>query len=348
MHLIDAKILVVEDSQTIRKMMEFKLSSKGYHVETAEDGLQALEKLKNTSYDLILSDILMPNLDGYQLLQSIKDNPVLKHIPVIMLSSYEEIDSVVKCIEMGAEDYLFKHPFNPTLLFARVHALLEKKYLRDQEITYRKELEKEKKRSDDLLYGILPPNIVKELKENNYVQPKRYENVAVMFSDIVGFTKYCDKVEPELVLGDLQQLVEAFEELATYYGLQKIKTIGDSFMATAGLLEPIDNPVLHCVECGLEMVSSIQNLDWHARVGIHVGPVVAGVIGRRQNLFDIWGDTVNTASRVESNGVNSAVNVSIEAWNQVKDHCNGESLGNINVKGKGEIEIYKITGLLNS
>ena len=118
------------------------------------------------------------------------------------------------------------------------------------------------------------------------------------------------------VIPSLQRLVEAYEDLVLRFNLEKIKTIGDAFMATAGLLKPLENPVLSCVECGLKMIEVAQDLPakWNVRVGIHAGPVMAGVLGQRQYLFDLWGDTVNTAARIESNGVAGAVNLSREAW----------------------------------
>ena len=118
-------------------------------------------------------------------------------------------------------------------------------------------------------------------------------------------------------------------------------------MATAGLLKPVENPVLNSVRCALEMVAVPRGLplEWQVRVGIHVGPAMAGVVGHRQYLYDLWGDTVNTAQRVESHGMEGSVNLSGEAWIRVADYCHGESLGQIPLKGKGEMELFRVTGL---
>ncbi|MBN1887518.1 MAG: response regulator [Thermoflexales bacterium] len=205
-------------------------------------------------------------------------------------------------------------------------------------------LDAEQKHSDSLLRVILPDMVVEELKTTDRVKPRRYEHVAVLFCDIVGFTAYCDQHEPEDVLFYLQTLVEAFEDLAVRHHLQKIKTNGDAFMAAAGLLESVENPVLNCVRCGLDMLVAARRLPvgWKVRVGIHVGPVIAGVVGHRRYSFDIWGDTVNTAARVEEHGRDDTVNVSATAWQDVAHTCHGESLGLIQAKGKGEIELYRI------
>lgn len=295
--------------------------------------------------DLVLLDIMMPEVDGYQVLQGLKSDPSLQHIPVIMLSALDEMDSVVRCIQLDAEDHLSK-PFDPVLLHARIGACLEKKRLRDQEALHLQQIDDGRKRADNLLHVILPDPEVDELKATSTVKPRRYENVAVLFCDIVGFTSYCDVRLPGDVIASLQSLVEAYEDLALRHGLEKIKTIGDSFMATAGLLQSVDNPVLNCVRCGLEMISAARKVPagWQVRIGIDFGPFVAGVVGRRQYLFDLWGDTVNTAARVESHGSAGTVNLSKPAWELVREQVAARSLGVIEVKGKGDMEIFALQG----
>ena len=340
------RLLVIDDNEINRDMLSRRLERQGHTVKTAASGREGLERLAAEEFDLVLLDVMMPDLNGFQVLERLKADPARRHLPVIMISALDEIESVVRCIEMGAEDYLPKN-FNPTLLRARIGACLEKKRLRDREASHLREIEEGKRRSDELLHVILPHEIVEELKANNSVKPRRYENVAVMFCDIVGFTPYCAKREPEEVVARLQELIEAFEELAVKHELQKIKTIGDSFMATAGAIRPLENPVLNAVRCGLDMVHTSRELaaHWEVRCGIHVGPVMAGIVGHRQYLFDLWGDTVNTAARVESNGVPGAVNVSGPAWNAVASRCRGESRGLISLKGLGDMEVFRIDAL---
>jgi adenylate cyclase len=341
------RILVVDDNEINRDMLSRRLVRQGYTPFAAQNGREALERLRAEPFDLVLLDILMPEMNGYQVLEEMKRDPALRHIPVIMISALDEIDSVVRCIEIGAEDYLAK-PFNPVLLRARIGASLEKKRLRDREALHLREIQEEKKRSDDLLHVILPHEIVQELKANNVVLPRRHEDVAVLFCDIVGFTPYSASRQPEEIVAALQLLFEAYEELSSKHDMYKIKTIGDSFMSTAGLLIPSRNPVRNAVSCGLEMVQAAKNLPagWDVRVGIHAGPVVAGVVGRKQYLYDLWGDTVNTAARVESYGAKAGVNVSAACWERLAGLVHGHSLGVIPVKGKGEMEIFRVDGFL--
>jgi class 3 adenylate cyclase len=342
------RILVVDDNEINRDVLRRRLQRQGYEAVPADDGRRALELLRAEDFDLVLLDILMPGINGYQVLEQMKSDSELRHIPVIMISALDEIDSVVRCIEIGAEDYLSK-PFNPVLLEARLGASLEKKRLRDREVMYRKQIEVEKKKSDELLHVILPHDIVEELKANSFVLPRRHEDVAVLFCDIVGFTPYSASLQPEEIVAALQQLFEAYEELAAAHDMYKIKTIGDSFMSTAGLITPSADPVAAAVRCGLEMVRVAKRLPagWDVRVGIHAGPVVAGVVGRKQYLYDLWGDTVNTAARVESHGAKAGVSVSAAAWDRIRDRARGASLGLIPVKGKGDMEIFRVDEILS-
>jgi adenylate cyclase len=340
---VTGKILIVDDNETNRDMLLRRLTREGYRVQSAANGREALDMAEHDDFDLVLLDVIMPEMNGYEVLSRLKASEALRHIPVIMISALDELDSVVRCIECGAEDYLPK-PFNPVLLRARIGACLEKKHLRDREVLHLRLIEEEKRRADELLHVILPHEIVEELKATNAVKPKRYENVAVC--DIVGFTPYCAGREPDEVVKHLQELVEKYEEIALRYELQKIKTIGDAFMATAGAIRPVARPALNAVRCGLDMVATARHspAGWAVRVGIHIGPVTAGVVGHRQYLFDLWGDTVNTAARVESHGRNGAVNVSAATWDLIKDVCEGASLGMIKLKGIGEMEIFEVKG----
>src|SRR6266550_1353324 len=343
-----ASLLVVDDNELNRDMLTRRLERLGYDVSSAENGIEALKLLRAGSFDLLLLDIIMPVMDGFEVLEQLKAEPRLRDIPVVVLSASDQLDHVVKCIQKGAQDYLSK-PFNPVLLQARIGSCLERKRLRDQEISYLRQIQQEKERSDELLHVILPREIAAELKDTHVVKPRRFEKVGILFCDVVGFTSYSDRHRPEEILSHLQTLVEAFEQLCVQHGLEKIKTIGDCFMATAGLLAPLENPALNCVKCGLEMATAVRSLPacWNVRVGVHVGPVIAGVVGHRKYQYDIWGDAVNTASRMQTAANQGAVCVNEETWNLIAEHCRGRPLGRIKVKGKGEQELFLVDALSN-
>ncbi len=344
--VLAGRILVADDNPDNAALLQRRLAPLGHQVVTVGDGAEALNALEDPSFDLVLLDVMMPRLDGFEVLARIKADDLTRHLPVIMITSLDELDSAARCIEMGAADYLTK-PFDPVLLQARIQSCIEAKRLRDQQAEVLLRVEQERARARELLRVILPDPIVDELERTNRVKPRRYEGVAVLFCDIVGFTRYCDRREPEDVLPRLQALVEAFEDAMGRHRMQKIKTIGDGFMAVSGLLDPVAHPVSHAVACGVDMVRIAARVadDWQVRVGIHSGPVVAGVLGRRQFQFDLWGDTVNTASRVESNGVDGSITLSRVAWDRLTLEQGrepvGRSLGRVEMKGKGFVELIQ-------
>jgi len=336
-------ILLVDDDENNRYTLSRRLKREDYtDITEAVNGRIALELMRDRSFDLVLLDVMMPEMDGYEVLRQLKSNMNLRDIPVIMISALDAIDSVVRCIELGAEDFLPK-PFDPVLLRARIGASLEKRRLRSQEEAYLRTIEGEKRRSDDLLRAMLPPGAIRELKANNEVKPRRYEEVAVLFCDIVEFTAYCDKNPPEQVVAELQTLIEEFERVIADHGLEKIKTIGDALMATAGLLQPLDEPLVAATRCGLDLVAATRRVhpNWGIRVGIHQGPVVAGIVGKRQFLFDLWGDTVNMAERIGASAPVNAVVMSNAVWMRIRSRCEAQSRGLFDLKGKGSIELIE-------
>jgi adenylate cyclase len=341
-------ILLVDDDENNRYTLSRRLKRENYtDITEAVNGRIALELMRDRSFDLVLLDVMMPEMDGYEVLHQIKSNMNLRDIPVIMISALDAIDSVVRCIEMGAEDFLPK-PFNPILLKARIGASLEKRRLRSQEETYMRTIEAEKRRSDDLLRAMLPPGAIRELKATNEVKPRRYEGVAVLICDIVEFTAYCDKNPPEQVVAELQTLIEEFERITATHGLEKIKTIGDALMATAGLLQPLDEPLVAAVRCGLDLVAATRRVhpNWGIRVGIHQGPVVAGIVGKRQFLFDLWGDTVNMAARIGTCAPINSVFMSSLVWMRIRSRCQAQAQGLFDLKGKGSIELVECLAIV--
>lgn len=341
-----ARILIVDDEPFNVDVLEQELELLAYTTLAAANGEEALDVLTRECVDLILLDVMMPRVDGYGVLARIRANEVWRHIPVIMISALTEIESVVRCIELGAEDYLPK-PFEPVLLKARIAACLENKRLHDLELAHLNQIDEERRRADALLHVILPAPVVPELKATNKVAPRRHEGVAVLFADLVGFTAYCDSHPPEAVVSELQLLVELFEELADAHGLEKIKTAGDAFMAAAGLIAANPDPVLACLLCGFQMAEAARRSPaaWQLRVGIHIGPVIAGVVGRQKFAYDLWGDTVNVAARLSSFGPGGTIHVTNDAWMQVASRCHGRSLGPVALKGKGTIEVVECLGL---
>jgi len=271
-------------------------------------------------------------------------SPATEHIRSNMSAAIEADGQVVGAISIDSDQ---RDSFTAELL-DRLKAFADHTGTAVRNARLYQESQTARRQSDQLLRAILPDEIAGELKANGRVRARRHEDVAVLFADIVGFTEYCDTHDPEDVLEALTEITERFEDIAEQHGLEKLKTIGDSFMAAAGLLEPAPNPDLQCVKAGLDMIEACRDLSsgWSVRVGVHSGELVSGVLGTKKFLFDVWGDTVNTASRVESNGVPGQVSVSRTSWNRISHACRGRSRGNVAVKGKGEMEMFLVEELL--
>lgn len=336
-------ILVIDDDQNFRAGLDRRLRREGFKVLSAGDGWEGLEVLKSTPADLILVDVKMPKMNGYQFLEMVKSDPDTKAIPVIMVSGLDDIDSIVTCLEKGADDYINK-PFNATLLLTRIRSCLDRKILHDREIRNLNELKKEQQHADELLRALFPQPVIQELKEEKGIRPRSHDNVAVLFADVVNFTKFCSEAPPQEVLEHLQELIQAFEKIALKHQLQKIKTIGDAFMCVGGLWGVDDNLVSSAVECGLKMVefAPTTSAQWQVRVGIHVGPVIAGVVGHLQYMYDVWGDTVNVAARVQQNCAPGTLTISEKARTSLAGKYDTEHIGNIFLKGKGEMNLYTV------
>jgi class 3 adenylate cyclase len=348
-------VLVVDDNEVNRDLLSRRLQRQGHIVEVAENGRLALEKARSQEFDLILLDIMMPEMNGYEVLAHLKADTDLRHIPVIMISALDDLDSIVRCIELGAEDYLSK-PFNPILLKARIGACLEKKRLRDQEKAYLKKLQEEQEKSERLLLNILPKPIADQLKQEQRIIADNFAEVTVLFADIVNFTALAAKLTPAELVELLNTIFSTFDALVEQHGLEKIKTIGDSYMVVGGLPLPRPDHAEAIAEMALDMQVAIAKIDLvqfqidasplQMRIGINTGSVGAGVIGTKKFTYDLWGDTVNTASRMESLGLPGKIQVTAATYERLKHNYQFEERGIIDVKGKGEMMTYFLQGRL--
>ena len=215
-------------------------------------------------------------------------------------------------------------------------------------------IQRERERADSLLKNILPEKTAEELKQHNIVQPVRYESVTVMFTDFKGFTTIAEHMTPEALIAELDRCFRLFDTIVEKYGLEKIKTIGDAYMCAGGLPTPNETHPVDMVNAALEMQRELaalmaekvvaQQPVFEMRIGIHTGPVVAGVVGSHKFAYDIWGDTVNTAARLEQGGAPGKVNISETTYHCVKEYFNCTFRGNLPAKNKGEIAMYFVDG----
>ena len=336
---VASRILVVDDNASNRDLLSRRLQREGYRVTSVEGGAAALAMIAAEGFDLVLLDLMMPGMSGFEVLNRLKADGGTRHIPVIMISALDELDSTVRCIEAGAEDYLPK-PFNPVLLRARINACLEKKRLLD-------ELHAEKERSEALLLNILPRTIVERMRSGQTAIADRVAEATVLFSDLVDFTLLSATLSPEETVKLLGLLFSQFEDLAVLHGLETIKTIGDGYMVTGGILEQQPNAAVAVAEMALSMLEVVERAGraidkkLQLRIGVHTGgPIVAGVLGTHKIAYDVWGDTVNTAKRMESYGLPGQIHVSAATRRLLGDAFRFEPRGLLDVKGKGSMETY--------
>jgi class 3 adenylate cyclase len=345
---VQALLLVVDDKKNNRDLLSRRLDKQGFNVKTAENGIQALFQIHNQKFDLILLDIIMPEMDGFQVLKVIKSDPELWRIPVIMVSALDEIDNIVRCIEMGAEDFIQK-PFNQVILNAKISATLERKRLIDREREFIKKLQNEQEKSEKLLLNILPQPIADRLKKGERTIADYFPEVTVLFSDLVGFTELSTGISASTLVKKLNRIFIAFDRLTEKYGLEKIKTIGDAYMLVGGAPTPRSDHAEAVANLALEMLKTLNELNkgmhdhFKIRIGIHTGPIVAGVIGEHKFNYDLWGDTVNIASRMESLGIPDGIQLSETTYQRIKDKFICEQRGPIDVKGKGKMVTYLLS-----
>jgi len=350
-------VLVVDDSRTLRKILIRELNSLGFHnILEAADGLEAIAVVKSKPVDLMLLDMEMPELDGLGVLGQLKADDTYKALPIIVISGADQFEKTIKCIEMGAEDYLPK-PFDPILLRARIFSSLEKKRLRDLDrkhlemLNHEKQLlEVEQMKTEKLMLNILPRPIAERLKRGEKNISGSYPDVSILFSDLVGFTKMSSQVSATDLVKLLNDLFTRFDKRADSLGLEKIKTIGDAYMAVGGLPIPRPDHAELCADMALGMFQDLQEFneqngsELNMRVGINSGPVVAGVIGFTKFSYDLWGNTVNTASRMESTSRHGRVQVSPSTYEALKTSFSFEDGGLMECKGLGEIRTHLLIG----
>ena len=355
--LKDAAILVVDDSRLMRIVLTKALRELGFtNISEAVDGREAIKKLSEGSYELMLLDMEMPEMNGIEVLIAKNTVPKLKEVPTIVISATEQVDLAVKCIEAGAEDYLLKPP-NNTLLRARVTTSLEKKRLRDMDrilfarLQEEKELvEIEKEKSEHLLLNILPGTIAGRLKAGEKTIANGHQIVSVLFADLCGFTKLSRKTSPADLVSMLNEIFTTFDDIVKNHGVEKIKTIGDCYMLVGGLPNPRDDHAHAVADTALEMVQALErinknrDIDLAMRIGIHSGPVVAGVIGKIKFTYDIWGDTVNVASRMESSGLPGKIHISEQTMAELNSQFNLEERGMVECKGLGQVKTFFVNG----
>jgi len=353
----------VDDVFANRDLLSRRVEKEGHVVTLAENGREAMEKLRAKPFDLVLLDIQMPEMNGYQVLEQVKADEALRHIPIVMISAVHEVDSVARCVQLGADDYLFK-PFNAILLKARVTASLENKRLRDRERQVLAELRAEKEKTESLLHSIFPRPIVARLKSargagiaggaaniaGGVTIADSVAEATILWADIANFTELSAAKGPTEVVGLLNLVFTAFERVSERHGVEKIKTIGDAFVAAGGVPDPRPDHAEVVADVALAMQQEVVRLNtglrdpFSLKIGMDSGPVVAGVIGTTRLAYDVWGPAVDTAAQMEAYGLPGGIQVTAKVYHRLKGRYMFESRGSFYVQGEGEVETYLLRG----
>ncbi len=372
------RVLLVDDSETLLGHLRNGLVSQGWEVGLAKSGLQALSEARRWVPDVVVCDLQMPIMDGFQVLRHLKSmDPTL---PVVVLSGEEDIASVLRAVREGAFDYVPKaaqdiRPLLAALDRALSHVRLARENARLQTALKRTNdelqgrlqqlaeqhqlLQQEQMKSASLLQNILPKTVADSLKDSFHRSADgrvsfkqmalRYADVTVLFADIVEFTQLAAKLSPEQLVTVLNEIFSIFDRLAERHGLEKIKTIGDAYMVAGGLPVQRADHVERMAEMALDMLAEIarRNVErkenMQVRIGMATGPVVAGVIGEKKFAYDLWGDSVNIASRMESQGVAGAIQITEALADRLKERYQVEKRGKVEVKGRGAMVAYLLT-----
>ena len=363
---IPASILIVDDTPDNVRLLSTILTTQGYQVRKALNGQRAIATVQEFPPNLILLDVMMPEMNGYEVCAQLKASPKTSSIPIIFLSALDDVLDKVKAFDVGAVDYITK-PFQNKEVLARVANQLtiqsQQKLLQEQtqqleEVVERLQNEIKERQgvelalrlaqqeSDRLLLNILPSAIVENLKKGDGAAAERFESATVLFADIVGFTSLAARISALEVVNFLNQIFSKFDELTEKHDLEKIKTSGDAYIVAGGVPVPRADHAEAIANMALDMQKVIADFktdtgeSFQIRIGINTGPVVAGVIGTKKFIYDLWGDTVNVASRMESQGLPGYIQVTTAIYERLKDRYIFEERGAIGVKGKGEMIAY--------
>jgi CheY-like chemotaxis protein/class 3 adenylate cyclase len=332
-------ILVVDDNKNNLDLMLVTLSDENYRLLAATSGERALKVAQKVQPDLILMDIQMPGIDGYETALRIKNELGLSHIPILFLSALNDLNNIVRCFASGGVDYISK-PFKKEELLARVRTHLALKQLRGQ-------ITRDRDTMFRILNNIIPKDLIEQLKLGTFPQPKLTQKAFVLFTDFAGFTAISKRLGPNDSITQLNQIFSAFDEIILHFHLERVKTIGDAYMAVGGINTFHEHLPLLGVLAGLKMqeflkfYSSQATTEWKVRIGAHIGPVISGIIGHQRIAFDVWGDTVNIGARLESVADTDGITISVDLQEEVKKNIHAISRGEVHLHNWGEMEIFK-------
>jgi len=357
--ILKARILIVDDLPANVLLLERMLSGAGYtSIASTLDPHAVCDLHQKNDYDLIVLDLQMPGMDGFEVMEALKGVEKNGYLPVLVITA--QPDHKLRALKAGAKDFISK-PFDVAEVLTRVHNMLEVRLLHVEVHRKNAELKKlfdqvvaERKVSERLALQVPLDSIAARLQARPDVTADSFADVSVLIADIVGFSELTPAVGPERLTLLLEEIFANFDGLVKERGLKKIKTLGNSYMVAAGIpIQTVDHAA-RAAHLSLDMVAAVARFNergsqaLQVRIGIASGPVVAGVIGKRMYVYDVWGDAVNTASRMESHGVAGRVQVAESTQRLLGEPFQLEARGALETPGEGEIKTWFVGGRNNT
>ncbi len=309
-------VLVVDDEEHNRTLLRDPLEARGYRVEEAENGMQALQKIAAQPPDVILLDLMMPKMDGFEVCRRLRKDPKTAHLPILMITALSERGDRLLGIQAGANDFLNK-PVDVLDMILRVGNAVRVNQLHDQ-------LEAEQAKADQLLLNILPKAIADRMKEGETNIADGHPDATVLVAELAGFSAMAAHIDPGQIVQLLNEVFSAFDALVEKHGLEKIKTSGDAYLVAGGITIPRPDHAEAIADLAIELREEVERINLQydislrLRIGICTGPVIAGVIGRKKFAYDIWGETVNVASRLEATGELGGIQIAEPTYERLK------------------------------
>lgn len=343
------KLLLVDDMDVILDVITIHLDEfeQNFEYVRACNGREACKLALTEQPDLILMDWEMPIMNGIEALGILKKNARTKDIPVVILSGFTESDNVKVALETGAVDYIRK-PIDSVELIARVRSVLALHSAFDALKQKSHELVIEREKVEKILRGVIPPQVINEIKDSGQIKPKRYKHASVMFADLVGFTQKTNKMSPKRLIDELNDIFSAFDRIVANNNCTRIKTIGDAYLAVAGLPMEDDDHAENLVNAAIEFRrfiaqrNKIKNTKWDLTIGVNSGSIIGSLIGHENFLFDIFGDSVNVAARLQGQCLPMRIAISESTYYGVYKHFNCSLKGNVEMKGVGSMNVYNV------
>ncbi|MBL8642592.1 MAG: response regulator [Rhodospirillaceae bacterium] len=334
-----ASILVVDDEPFYASLVERILKQAGYaNITTLNDAREVAELHAARDFDLILLDVHMPHLSGLEVIERLKAVEQHDYVPVIVMTGDSEIETRFAALAAGAKDFLVKPPRKEEML-SRIRNLLEVRLLT-------RENEAERDRFQQLLRNILPGHVIDRLNKGEANIVDNCNDVAILFADLVGFSSVCAKLDSQIIVDDLNKIFLAIDRLADAHRIEKIKTVGDAYMAASGLTGEDPEHFGRMADFAVAVMAEIETLQprlshpYSFRIGIERGPLIAGVLRGLRSVFDVWGDTVNAAARLQSASTPGKITVSKHFADALDGRFDLELRGELDLRGVGSTEAF--------